>query len=79
MKLEKDKIKCEECGWVGKSSKSLKAFSPFDGSEITACPECKFIQVFCAVCDEPGCKKLVSCGTPTKDGYRSTCHEHTPY
>ena len=27
-------------------------------------------------CDEPGCKRQRTCGTPTKDGYRSTCGEH---
>jgi len=29
-------------------------------------------------CDEPGCKKRISCGTPTPDGYRSTCGDHAP-
>lgn len=29
-------------------------------------------------CDEPGCNKPVMCGTPTSNGYRSTCHEHAP-
>lgn len=28
------------------------------------------------LCDEPGCYKEVTCGFPTKDGYRSTCGEH---
>ena len=31
-----------------------------------------------AICDEPGCIKQVTCGTPTKDGYRNTCSEHSP-
>jgi hypothetical protein len=31
-----------------------------------------------AICDEPGCLEFVSCGTPTEDGYRSTCHKHIP-
>ena len=30
------------------------------------------------LCDEPGCLNNVSCGTPTDDGYRSTCYEHKP-
>lgn len=29
-------------------------------------------------CDEPGCTKAISSGTPTPAGYRNTCHEHGP-
>lgn len=29
-------------------------------------------------CDEPGCRKQSSSGTPTLDGYRRTCHDHYP-
>ena len=28
------------------------------------------------LCDEPGCKKFISCGTPTASGYRNVCSEH---
>ena len=31
-----------------------------------------------AICDEPGCCDQVSCGTPTENGYRSTCGKHAP-
>lgn len=30
------------------------------------------------LCDEPGCKAWISCGTPTSTGYRSTCGKHAP-
>jgi hypothetical protein len=30
------------------------------------------------LCDEPGCFDFISCGTPTDDGYRSTCSKHAP-
>jgi hypothetical protein len=30
------------------------------------------------ICDEPGCLKDVSCGTPTDSGYRNTCLDHAP-
>ena len=30
------------------------------------------------LCDEPECEREVTCGTPTPDGYRSTCGEHMP-
>lgn len=29
-------------------------------------------------CDEPGCKRATTMGTPTPNGYRSTCSEHNP-
>lgn len=29
-------------------------------------------------CDEPDCREQVTCGTPTPDGYRSTCFDHRP-
>lgn len=29
-------------------------------------------------CDEPGCRKQSSSGTPTLDGYRRTCFDHRP-
>ena len=34
------------------------------------------VQELC--CDEPGCKKRITCGTPTATGYRSTCGQHRP-
>ncbi len=30
------------------------------------------------VCDEPDCKRPVTCGTPTPKGYRHTCGTHAP-
>lgn len=30
------------------------------------------------MCDEPGCKEPISCGTPTPTGYRRTCSDHYP-
>lgn len=29
-------------------------------------------------CDEPGCDRWVTRGTPTPNGYRSTCSDHAP-
>ena len=29
-------------------------------------------------CDESGCGRQVSCGTPSQDGYRRTCYGHRP-
>jgi len=67
------------CGWVGSSADALKATNPFDTSdEIWGCPKCKTAGVLVAACDEPGCNKCGSCGTPTDDGYRLTCFIHRP-
>lgn len=30
------------------------------------------------MCDEPGCKEEITCGTPTPTGYRRTCSTHAP-
>ena len=67
------------CDWCGTSDEVLKAPNPFDPiNEIWGCPECKDVNSMYLVCDEPGCWEPVSCGTPTPDGYRSTCHCHAP-
>jgi hypothetical protein len=29
-------------------------------------------------CDEQGCKRRATCGTPTPAGYRKTCGQHIP-
>lgn len=42
------------------------------------CPECRCIDPFVYVCDEPGCDEECSCGTPTEKGYRMTCSKHAP-
>ena len=79
--IEKNKMRCQEqrCGWTGKRADLLKAVSPFEpDEEITGCPNCKGIDCMDLVCDEPGCCALVSCGTPTAEGYRHTCVMHKP-
>ncbi len=30
-------------------------------------------------CDVPGCGKPASCGWPSENGYRRTCHWHSPF
>lgn len=75
------KIICSNfrCQWKGKESEVLRAKNPFDSEdEITACPSCKDINSNVYACDEEGCWRESSCGTPTEHGYRSTCGEHCP-
>lgn len=69
--------KCESCFDVFEGSKLLEAVSPFDPvNMIYGCPKCKDINTFIQVCDEPHCKNVATCGTPTEQGYRHVCGNH---
>lgn len=73
-----DKRVCR-CGWKGTVPELLQAPHPFmHGEEIYGCPACKDVDEFRTACDEPGCWAQDTCGTPTSDGYRRTCHWHCP-
>lgn len=74
-----NKARCTECDWHGVWSGLLGAINPFKpGETIRGCPTCKGIDCFVSVCDEPECWEPVTCGTPTCQGYRSTCRKHGP-
>lgn len=67
------------CGWYGTEDKVLEALNPFDDLDIlVGCPRCKDVNTIVTACDELGCWKPIECGTPTADGYRSTCSRHRP-
>jgi len=73
------KVKCNQCGWKGLNSATLKGINPFDNEEpIYGCPKCRGINSTDAACDEEGCWSLVVCGTSTTEGYRNTCATHMP-
>ena len=75
------KYECTECGWHGFEKQLLSAPNPFsDNGEdlIYGCPHCLTPENFTLICDEPDCWEPGTCGTPTKDGYRYTCHKHKP-
>ena len=73
------RIICCSCGHRMNSDDALEAPNPFDQNDVIyGCPNCKGIDSFEAVCDEPGCWKTVGCGTPTNNGYRNTCSQHRP-
>ena len=79
---EKEKLKCENwrCGWTGTEDEKLIAPNPFDPENdiLIGCPVCLDVNCLGVCCDEPGCWELVSTGTPTPEGYRSTCYKHRP-
>jgi hypothetical protein len=70
---------CENCKWIGPASALLTAPSPFDPSDtIVGCPQCKSVNEFRELCDEPGCQRTATSGWPSiTQGYRRTCHVHS--
>lgn len=71
------RFKCEECGKIFEESEMLRAPHPFiPAAEVGGCPSCHEIDLFCMLCDEPGCQDPVSCGFPSPTGYRQTCCVH---
>jgi len=80
---EKKEWRCRECGTVTLETELLTAPSPFDAADtLTACPECKEVNDFYEVCDEPGCTREACCGFPAGPefgGYRRTCFEHSQW
>ena len=78
-KVELNKRRCRECGWVGRARDVLRGRNPFDlDYEIFGCPSCKEIDELVEVCDEPGCEREATIGTPSSAGYRRVCREHDP-
>ncbi len=79
MNTETTKRICPECYAKVHADHILTAPNPWlDGDTIHGCPECKSPVQFREVCDEPGCWNEASCGTPTPNGYRRICGQHTP-
>lgn len=71
-------VRCEACRMILDVSAILTALNPFSSSEtVQGCPHCFAIDHFTVVCDEAGCEQDVSCGWPSADSYRMTCHDHS--
>ena len=72
-----------ECGHVCTEDEMDRVVDPRPrpGEPATTwlvCPACRTPENWQAICDEPGCARHVSCGTPTPAGYRNICHQHQP-
>ena len=66
---------CTECGWKGTQDQMVDV-SVFDEA-VAVCPKCHYVESSVRfACDEDGCWEYVTCGTPTNNGYRSTCGRH---
>lgn len=82
--LEKDKVKCSECGWTGLKAELDSVSDPRPKINRIAdiwnvCPNCRMPEQIKFLCDEPGCDREVAAGVPTADdGYRLTCGPHMP-
>lgn len=80
------KVKCKECNWNGLDRDLLIEDHPFDPqpiagcrNKIYGCPECLHAaEGFITLCETEGCLLDASCGTPTKNGYKTTCYQHAP-
>jgi hypothetical protein len=72
--------RCTDCGWTGNESELLSAPNPFapEGT-ILGCPNCKTVDQFDEMCDEPECDQRATCGFPTPTGYRRTCFDHSAF
>jgi hypothetical protein len=72
--------RCGECGKAYTVGQLLCAKSPFSDDEIYGCPNCKAVECFAEICDEPMCLEVAGCGWPTEDGgYRRTCYAHSQF
>ena len=70
---------CTECGWQGLKTRVLQAANSFDFDDvINGCSNCCAVNTVRTTCDEPGCWRSDTIGTPTPTGYRRTCREHEP-
>ena len=68
---------CEACDWVGTEADFLKADNPFNEFDgLIGCPECKAINSMVMFCQVLGCCALITCGTPTDNGYVKCCSMH---
>ena len=77
MSIEKNKLKCSECGWKGDAKDILKAPSPFDpDDELYGCPKCKMANELITVCEHQGCWKEATNGGIVDGEYKRACFEH---
>ena len=71
---------CSECRTITLEPDLLRAENPFDADDIiVGCPECRSINSFTEVCDEPGCVDIATCGFHVREGfgrYRRVCGQH---
>lgn len=72
------KMKCDDCKYIFENKDILSGISPFNGDNITGCPQCKsvFGTYHKRLCDQGSCDAVASGGWLSITGYRVTCEEH---
>ena len=73
------KVICTECDWHGDHTEADRVQDPRGPDTWQVCPGCRTPEHMVQACDEPECWTVVSCGTPTANGYRNTCGKHCPH
>lgn len=69
--------RCTECGWTGRETEMERVGDvKLEKHYWNICPNCRDAEQFELLCDR--CDQVVTCGTPTPDGYRNTCGKHQP-
>jgi hypothetical protein len=71
---------CNECDHhLTSADQILRGPNPFDPDDVVlGCPACKSVNELARACYFEDCWQKVSCGTPTKDGYKWSCSKHKP-
>ena len=70
------RYRCTECEQICTSGDILKATNPFNEDDrLSFCPNCKRAERLDLLCDVLDCENLSSCGWPSPEGYRLTCHD----
>jgi hypothetical protein len=76
--VRKDKCRCSECRWIGFAQEIDKVKDQKSDDAWSVCPNCRTPEHILVCCDEEDCWEQLTCGSPTPDGYRSTCGKHQP-
>jgi hypothetical protein len=76
MQKGEHEYQCQECREISRLAALDKVTDPKSPRVWVVCPKCRTPENFNRVCDEDGCTQLVTYGSPTTTGYRSTCAKH---
>jgi rubredoxin len=72
------RYRCDDCGLISVEADIDKVQDPKPRSTQVwwVCPHCRAADKFGYACNEPGCAKWATIGTPTPDGYQHFCGQH---
>lgn len=78
-----ERWRCTECESEAEAERVNVTVTRSDGTregrQMYVCALCLGLETtLVRLCDHDGCREIASCGTPTKDGYVSSCYRHAP-